>query len=431
MLLRPVAETPTDIRRHNRFAVLSLLREHGTLTKSDLVALTARTGTTISSILDILAAEGLVEVVDGEDDQRSAEISRGRPSTRYRLSGRRWLSSGIQIASDTVTGVILSLDGQVIASRRVSVPADLPVSDVLEAAADVLNDLIELSLHSQPDQLGQTDLLGIGIALEGIVDAPNGISLSMPYRVTWKDVPVMAHFQQRFGVPVIVDWRVYAATLAEACYGAARGVSDFAYLNVDTGVAVATVTAGMLVRSGNEPSGRTGELSHAITIGNSRLCYCGNVGCLDTEITTPMLVVQLREMLSAAQWRGIGAFWQTHEPSLDNLILALDENDVLATQLRNRYEHNLSIAVNSTMLLFNANMVVVGGAAVRFGGAQAMDHVRRSAQRLTILHSLFSSTAIVASQLQPDAATVGAAALIIQAVMDGRVSMPQLNQLNT
>src|SRR5258708_32932366 len=103
MLLRPVAETPTDIRRHNRFAVLSLLREHGTLTKSDLVALTARTGTTMSSILDILAAEGLVEVVDGEDDHRNGEISRGRPSTPYRLCGRRWLPGGIQVGSATRT----------------------------------------------------------------------------------------------------------------------------------------------------------------------------------------------------------------------------------------------------------------------------------------------------------------------------------------
>ena len=67
----------------------------------------------------------------------------------------------------------------------------------------------------------------------------------------------------------------------------------------------------------------------------------------------------------------------------------------------------------------------MGGAAVRFGGTEAIEHVRRGVQRLTILHSVFGSTEIVASQLQPDPATVGAAALVIQAVMDGRVSIPQ------
>src|SRR3954451_1480535 len=100
MLLRPVAETPADIRRRNRFAVLSLLREHRTLTKSDLVMLTARTGTTITAILDDLLDEGLVMPVDGLEDQRAVDVSRGRPSTRYRLTSTRWLTAGLQIASD-------------------------------------------------------------------------------------------------------------------------------------------------------------------------------------------------------------------------------------------------------------------------------------------------------------------------------------------
>src|SRR5258706_11889717 len=95
MLLRPIAETPTDIRRRNRYAVLSLLREHGTLTKSDLVTLTARTGTTITAILDDLLDEGLVMPVDGLDDQRGIDASRGRPSTRYRLTSRRWRTAGL------------------------------------------------------------------------------------------------------------------------------------------------------------------------------------------------------------------------------------------------------------------------------------------------------------------------------------------------
>jgi predicted NBD/HSP70 family sugar kinase len=430
MLLRPVAETPADIRRRNRFAVLSLFREHRTLTKSDLVTLTARTGTTITAILDDLVEEGLVMPVDGFEDQRSIDVSRGRPSTRYRLTSKRWLIAGLQIASDYMTGIILSFDGQVLVSKRAAVPALLPTDDVLAAATVLIEELISQALSNSSNQDSPSELLGIGIALEGIVDVQNGVSVSMPYRLRWTDVPVMDYFLRRFGVAVLVDWRVYAAALAEACYGAARGVSDFAYLNVDTGVAVATVTSGMLVRSSKEPAGSTGELSHAITIGGSRLCYCGNTGCLDTEITTLMLVTQLKETLAVGQGRGLGEFWQTHEPSLDNLILAVQENDAVAVQLRDRFAHNLSVAVNSTILLFNSNMVVVGGAAVRFGGTEAMNHVRRSTQRLTVLHKLFGPTQIVQTQLEPDPATVGAAALIIQAVMDGRVAVPQLDQLN-
>jgi N-acetylglucosamine repressor len=248
------------------------------------------------------------------------------------------------------------------------------------------------------------------------------LSLWMLFRNKWTDVPVVAHLKQYFNVPVLIDYRVYAAALAEAIYGAARGVSDFAYLNVDTGIAVAAVASGRLVRSSVGPTGFTGGLGHALTTGGTRLCYCGKVGCLHTEITTQALLTQLRELLTISHGTGIGQFWQTHEPHLDNLIAAAAQGDGLALQLRSRFAQNLSIAVSSTTHLFSANMVIVGGNAMQFGGEESLEAARRSVQRLTVLHSQFGLTQIIASKLLPDPATVGAATLIVQAVMEGQLA---------
>jgi predicted NBD/HSP70 family sugar kinase len=414
MQLYPTSETPTDIRRRNRFAVLSLLRHYGTLSKSDLVRLTDRTVTTIAAILDELQGEGLVELVE----EQSGEVLRGRPASFYRLNGQRWIVAGIQITSDTVTAAILNLHGHVLRTNSIAAPSDLPAGAVLELGTDLLRNLIEPTLG---DGVG---MLGIGIALEGIVDIPEGLSLWMLFRNKWRDVPVVAHFARQFGVPVVVDYRVFAAALAEAVYGAARGVSDFAYLNVDTGVAVAAVASGRLVRGGTGPTGVTGGLGHVLTSGGSRLCYCGKTGCLHTEITTQALLAQLREILNVSQGSGLGQFWHSHEPRLDNLIAAAHRGDELALQLRSRFAENLGIAVSGATQLFSANMIIVGGAAIQFGGEEALDSARRAVQRLTILHSQFGQTKIVASNLLPDPATVGAATLIIQAVMDGQLVVP-------
>ncbi len=414
MQLYPTSETPTDIRRRNRFAILSLLRHHGTLSKSDLVRLTDRTVTTIAAILEELQGEGLVELVE----EQPGEVVRGRPASFYRLDSRRWVVAGIQITSDMVTAVILNLHGYVLQTSSVAAPSDLAAEAVLELGTNLLRELIE------PNLSVGVGLLGLGIALEGIVDIPQGQSLWMLFRNKWRDVPVVAHFERQFGVPVLVDYRVFAAALAEAIYGAARGVSDFAYLNVDTGIAVASVASGRLVRAGTGPTGVTGGLGHALTSGGSRLCYCGKTGCLHTEITTQALLAQLKEMLNVSQGSGLGQFWHSHEARLDTLIVAAQQRDELALQLRSRFAENLGIAVSGAAQLFSANMIIVGGAAIQFGGEEALDSTRRAVQRLTILHSQFGQTRVVASNLMPDPATVGAATLVIQAVMDGQIVVP-------
>jgi predicted NBD/HSP70 family sugar kinase len=418
MQLHPTAKTPTEIRRLNRHVILSLLRQYAMLSKSDLVRLTGRTVTTIANILDELSAEDLVDVVDEAEQNPAVEISRGRPASLYSLSSRRWVAGGIQIASNSVTAALVSLTGEVLDWAMVAAPSDLPADEVLTTASDLLRTLIERRM------MAEMELLGIGIALEGIVDVAAGVSLWMLFRSGWRDVPVAAHFEKRFGVAVLVDYRVYVAALAEALYGAARGVSDFAYLNVDTGIAVASVASGRMVRSGIGSAGVTGGLGHVLNSGSSRLCYCGKVGCLHNEITTQALVAQLRELVSVSQGNDLGIFWKTHEIRFDNLTDAAQQGDSLALQLRNRFAHSLGIAVSGTAQLFSANLIIIGGAAVHFGGEEALEEARRAVQRLVVLHSQFGLTKVVASDLLPDSATVGAGTLIIQAVMDGQIAVP-------
>ena len=415
MQLYPTAQTPTDIRRLNRHAILSLLRQHGALSKSDLLGLTERTVTTITTILDELIREDLVEIADKSEQNQSNGALRGRPASLYRLSSSRWIVAGIQIASDSVMGAILTLDGYVLGSTSVSVSSDLQAADVLDIATELLHGLIDQRMDRD------TELLGIGIALEGFVDVTAGLSLWMLFRSQWKDVPIAPHFERHFRVPVLVDYRVYAAALAEAVYGAGRGVSDFAYLNVDTGVAVASVASGRLVRSNIGPAGVTGGLGHVVTTGGTRMCYCGKIGCLHTEITTKALLTQLKELVSISQGSSIGEFWQTHEIRFDNLIVAAQQREALALQLRSRFAQNLGLAVSSTAQLYSANMIIIGGAAVQFGGNEALDAANRALQQITILHSQFGLTKVVASNLLPDPATVGAVTLIVEAVMDGQI----------
>lgn len=155
-------------------------------------------------------------------------------------------------------------------------------------------------------------IAALGIASFGPVDVRRGSSgygriMSTP-KPGWSDTDVAGRLGGRLGVPVGFGTDVEGAALAEGRWGGARGLEDFAYITVGTGVGVGLIAAGRPVRGFGHP-----ELGHIRAVhkpGDDWLGQCPFHGdCLEGLVSGPALAA--RTGASAEQLAADHPVWES------------------------------------------------------------------------------------------------------------------------
>jgi fructokinase len=136
--------------------------------------------------------------------------------------------------------------------EQVSIPTGIDPKTTLSRIVDQLNEW--QSVHGR--------IAGLGIASFGPIDLAMRSStygfITSTSKPGWRFVDVAGLLTRAFNVPTSFDTDVNGAALAERRWGAARELTDFAYLTVGTGVGVGLVVNGSLVYGFSHP-----ELGHA------------------------------------------------------------------------------------------------------------------------------------------------------------------------
>lgn len=104
-------------------------------------------------------------------------------------------------------------------------------------------------------------LCSLGIASFGPVDldraSPTYGHITSTTKLAWQGTDVAGRLQRRLNIPTAFDTDVNGSALAELKWGAGRGLADFAYITVGTGVGVGLIVDGKPTRGLGHP-----ELGH-------------------------------------------------------------------------------------------------------------------------------------------------------------------------
>jgi glucokinase len=169
----------------------------------------------------------------------------------------------VDVGGTTIKAAVIAGDRTVAAEQRPTPRG--------AAAVDAIADLGAELVAAVPG------VEAAGVALPGIVDRRRGVGV-LSANIGWRDAPVAEPLAHRWGIPVRIDHDVTIAGVAEWRHGAGRGVDDFVYVSLGTGISATLICAGRLVRGG---IGQAGEVGHVVVRPDGPACGCGARGCLE------------------------------------------------------------------------------------------------------------------------------------------------------
>ena len=385
--------------------LLRLLWEEQAISRAEIARRADLSRSTVSDAVTPLLASGLI-VESGIGASRG-----GRRPIVLTFQDDAHVLVGIDIAFAEVRVVVTDLRGRLLAQRQTAHPvgADpvgtrtLLVAMVDEALADT--------------GVPPSRLLGIGVALPSPVDPRQPARVHPLALPAWQGRHGLELLESRYGVPVFVDNDANLGALAERWWGAARGIDDFTYIKLATGVGSGHMIDGRIYRGG---SGVAGEIGHLTIDPNGLPCNCGNRGCLGTYVGSEALVARARTL--APQVPGTRLLLETLTvTAIEEAALA---GDPLAIQLMHEAAEVLGIAVAGVLNLLNPQVVILDGGLARLE-EQLLQPLRETVMRRTFV-SAVASASIRSSTLGTFGVALGAATLLLMEALRDPMLFPSL-----
>jgi predicted NBD/HSP70 family sugar kinase len=269
------------LARINERHLLRVIRDQGPRSRADLVRDTGLSAPTVSKAAASLLNARLLEEVKANGNG----LALGRPAPKLRLATDSVHVLGIVFDVERCSVVASGLDGELREERTRRVETLLDYDELIHALVKHAR-----ALMARPG----VRTLGVGVTVPGLIDHRRGLDILSPNvhvidgRCPGRDL------SEQLGTECIMIQDQHALCMAEHYFGRARGLDDFAMLDVSSGVGMGVMSGGRLVRG---HSGFAGEIGHITVAPRGLQCGCGNRGCLETVASDTALARRVSRRL--------------------------------------------------------------------------------------------------------------------------------------
>ncbi len=296
--------------------------------------------------------------------------------------------AGVDLGASNVRVVIANEEGEVEARRAGPLPPG-PPEDVIEKIGRTIDELV------RGVWVGAR-VAAIGVALPGAIDPDAGTADSIANMPGWDNVALGRLLGTPRGVPVALENDANAAAVGEGWLGAAKGLSDYVFIALGTGIGSGVVLDGRLHRGAHFLAGElaffpvTREQLHA---GDWAHCLEGHVGGRAAARTAVELVGE--------------------RATTADLFDAARAGEAAAAAWLAETQDYLAMAVASVASLLDPQAIIFGGGMAAAQGESFLAPIREMA-----LRCMPGKPKIILSALGEDAQVIGA----VKLALDWRVA---------
>ena len=240
--------TPTLLRDLNERTVLETIRAGAPISRAEISRRSGISKPTVSLALESLLQAELVRETTNRPD------GPGYGAVYFEPVAEAAVVLGLDLGARFVRGAVCDLAGEVRARQDVELTV-AEVAGAVEAIERLHSSLLETS------GLDRDRIDGVVVGVPGVVEQGTGL-LRVAENVAGLEGRAFAsELQSALGLPVTLENDVNLAALGEQWRGVARGVDDFVFLSIGTGVGAGVVLGGELHRGRH---GAAGEIDFAL-----------------------------------------------------------------------------------------------------------------------------------------------------------------------
>ena len=370
--------------------MLRLIRDGRASTRAELVALTGLARSTVAQRMDALLAQRLV-VPAG-----ASASTGGRPPKTFAFNRNAGVVLAADLGATHSRVAVTDLAGDVMVETRTDIPiADGP-DTVLGWLEETFDALLSESAHT-PRGRARHRRRHPGPGRVRDRHAGGAADHARLGRLRRRDAAAAS----ATGPPVLVDNDVNIMALGEY-WARWRDTAHLLFVKVGTGIGCGVITDGRIHRGAQ---GAAGDIGHIhVPDHDDVICRCGNLGCLEA--------IAGGGAMAAAPERRSACRPRTAATSSATSATAGPEAMRLVRQAGRELGGVLASAVN----FFNPGVIVIGGDI-----AHADEHLLAGVREVVYRRSTALATRsirIARSTLDDRAGVIGAAVMVIEAVLD-------------
>ncbi|MDT4895302.1 MAG: hypothetical protein QOH25_379 [Acidobacteriota bacterium] len=383
-LTRVQAARANTIRDINRQIVLNYVREKEPISRADIARETELQRSTVSTIVDALQADGLIEEIG------AGESTGGRRPTLLRIRTSGVMAIGVDITPSQTIIATSNLAGRVLEQEKF--PTDPQFEKTIRRVVDCVQAMACKYKGS---------IEAVGVSLPGLVDTAMSRVLYVPY-FKWRDLEIAEIITNATGLDVTVENDANAAALAELWFGRPEvsQIRDFVMVLVAEGIGTGIVFDGQIYKGQYSAAGEFGHM--IIGQGAPVACSCGNYDCWEAFSSERAALARYQQMRSASA--------NTHPSDFTELVERALGGERAAEDALLETAHYLGIGISNLIVGFSPEAVIVGGRIARAWSLVA-DALGETVER-SIRRGL-PSARILASTLGDPPTLLGALSLVL------------------